>query len=318
VVASRKVRVTHPDRLLFPADGFTKADLVHYYRDVADFLVPYLLDRPLTLQRWPDGIDGFSFFEKQVPRGAPDWIATTRQPSTGKRALVDYPLCNDAASLLWFANLAAITLHVWMSRAASVDVPDFLLFDLDPFERCTIKTLARVALTVRDELSKVGMVPLVKTTGGKGLHLVVPLAPRYSYDEARRFNEVFARHVREVVPDLVTLERSKAKRAEGTVYFDWAQLGMGKTIVPPFVVRARPGAPVSMPLDWKEVEALATKRSPEPTHEEFRRWNLTTVPALLAQRGDPWRKAFARGQRLEPALAAVQRLWSDSMPAAKE
>jgi bifunctional non-homologous end joining protein LigD len=318
VVDSRTVTVTHPDRVLFPADGFTKGDLVQYYRDVADFLLPYVVERPVTLQRWPEGIDGASFFEKQVPRGAPDWIATTRQPSTGKRAFVDYPLCNDGASLAWFANLATITLHVWMSKVTAIDTPDFLLFDLDPFEGCTITTLARVALTVRDELLRLGMVALVKTTGGKGLHVLVPLAPRYSYDEAHRFNEGFARHMQRVAAGLVTLERSKAKRAKGTVYFDWAQLGLGRTIVPPYVVRARAGAPVSTPLDWSEVEALESKRSAKPTHEELRRWNTATVRALLAERGDPWKKAFERGQRMEPALAKARSLWSEPARAAKQ
>ncbi|MDP9151665.1 MAG: non-homologous end-joining DNA ligase [Myxococcota bacterium] len=310
----RPIRITHPDRVLFPADGITKGQLVRYYADVAGFLLPYVADRPLTLQRWPEGIEGFSFFEKQVPRGAPDWIATTRQPSTGKRALVEYPLCNDVASLLWFANLAAITLHVWMSKANSVEVPDFLLFDLDPFEGCTIKTLAKVARTVRDELAPLGLSPFVKTTGGKGFHVLVPLAPLYSYEQAQAFNDLFARRIRALLPDLVTLERSKAKRTQGTVYFDWAQLGMGRTLVPPFVVRARPGAPVSTPLEWSEVEALERKRSAKPTHEELRRWNMTTVPALLAERGDPWKKAFAPGAPgapLERALAKARELWGE-------
>ena len=309
-IGSRKVTVTHPDRILFPDDGITKADLVHYYRDVAHWLLPYVEGRPLTLQRWPNGIDGFSFFEKQAPRGMPAWIARSAQPSTGRRAVVEYPVCNDAPALLWLANLATITLHVWMSRVGSIDTPDFLLYDHDPFEGCTVRTLAKVALTLRDELATVGLTPLVKTTGGKGLHAIVPLAPGCTYGAGRDFNELVARRVRLVVPDAVTLERSKAKRARGTVYFDWAQFGKGRTYVPPFVVRARPRAPVSMPLEWTEVEELAHERSAKPTNEVLARWTMKNVPALLAERGDPWKRPFGRGQRLEPALAKARAKWA--------
>lgn len=312
---TRKVVVTHPDRVLFPAGGITKGDLVRYYRDVAHWILPYLADRPLTLQRWPDGIDGFSFFEKQVPKGAPSWIKTTIQPRADGKGEVAYPMAADAASLVWFANLASITLHVWMSRQApggSIGRPDYLLFDLDPFEACTARTLARVALAVRNELDAVGLVTLVKTTGGKGLHVVAPIAPRYPYEEARLMNEIVARRIASLLPDVVTLERSKAKRARGSVYFDWAQLGLGKTVVPPYTVRARPGAPVSMPIAWDEVERLAAGRSRRPAHESFVRWNLTNVPALLAEGGDPWKKGFDRPRDLEPALEKARTKWGSA------
>ncbi len=306
---ARRVVLTHADRVLFPEDGLTKGDLVHYYRDVAHFLLPYVKGRPLTLQRWPAGIDAPSFFEKNVPAGAPEWVETIAEPSSGKRKTVRYPLCNDEATLLWAANLSAITLHVWMSSVGSLDHPDYALFDLDPWEGCTVRTLARVALLVRGELESIGLSPLVKSTGGKGLHVIVPLAPDYSYDEVRAFGEIVARRAKAVSPELVTLERAKDRRKEGTVYLDWVQLGRGKTLVPPFSVRARQGAPVSMPLAWGEVEAMQASRTRDTTRET-RRWTMKNVPRLLADGGDPWAAPYARVQRLEPALARAHRAWT--------
>jgi bifunctional non-homologous end joining protein LigD len=292
---SRLVRVTHPERVLFPADGITKGELVDYYRDVAHWILPYLRDRPLTLQRWPEGIRAPCFFEKTLPRWAPPWLATTRQPRRADRtksAFVEYPLCDDEASLLWFANIGAITFHVWMSRVQAPGSPDYLWFDLDPLEGCPVKSLARVALRVREVLAATRLEPRVKTTGGKGLHVIAPLPGATTYDAARGFEQQVALRMKEEMPDLVELEFSKTKRARGKVYFDWSQLGHGKTMVPPFTVRGRDGAPVSMPLPWSEVERLAESRSTKPTTEIFRAWNLKTVPALLAERGDPWKGSW--------------------------
>ncbi len=308
-LGTKKVPVTHPERVLFPDDGITKGDLIQYYRDVAHFMLPYLEGRPLTLQRWPEGIRGPSFFAKQAPKGMPDWIATTTQPRADGKGSVVYPLANDGPSLTYFTNLAAITFHVWMSRVGSIDRPDFILLDLDPVEACTGATLARVALSVRDELDAIGLSTRVKTTGGKGLHVIASLTGDENYARARALTEAVAERVASLLPDEVTLERSKAKRPRGTVYFDWAQVGQGKTLVPPYAVRARPGAPVSMPVDWGEVEAMAVSRSTRAAEDTFARWNLRSVPALLAERGDPWNGSFGPGQELAPALARAARRW---------
>ena len=303
--------ITHPDKVLFPKDGITKGDLANYYRDVSEFLLPYLRDRPVTLQRWPEGITKFSFFEKQVPKGAPDFVRTTEQPKAGKRSLTSYVICDDVQTLLWMANLGAITLHVWMSRIGSIDHPDYALFDLDPFEGCTMRTLGRVAIAVKETLGEIGLEPLVKTTGGKGLHVIVPLAPSYSYEQVRDFGELVARRVHDVTPESVTLERMKQKRTQGTVYMDWVQLGQGKTLVPPFVVRARDGAPVSMPIAWSEVETLAAS-SAKDTPSALAKWNVKNVPALLAKGGDPWASTYAKTQMLEPALKKARAIWGES------
>jgi bifunctional non-homologous end joining protein LigD len=182
------------------------------------------------------------------------------------------------------------------------------LIDLDPFE-CGIATLARVALRFREELANIGLHALVKTTGGSGLHLVLPLEPRYDYELAKNFAQLLAQRVNAVAPADTTLERTIAKRPKGTVYLDFVQVGRGKTYVAPFSVRARDGAPVSMPLRWAEVEAMRRKRSPE-TAGEMARWTIANVPRLVKDGGDPWAGEGWVPQRLEDALERARSLWA--------
>jgi len=183
-----------------------------------------------------------------------------------------------------------------------------ILFDLDPGERCPLARLAKVALAFRDELDGVGVRAYVKTTGGMGLHVIVPLEPQYDYDVAKGVSELLARRVHTVLPDDTTLERAVARRPEDLVYLDWVQVGRGKTYVAPFTVRARPGAPVSMPLAWDEVEAMRRKRARETT-AEMRRWTIANVPKLVAGGGDPWVAEGWKPQKLEGALAKARSLW---------
>ncbi|HEX8807257.1 MAG TPA: hypothetical protein VF741_09915, partial [Candidatus Aquilonibacter sp.] len=170
-VGKRQLSLSNLDKVLFPRDGYTKGDLIEYYRGVAQWLLPHLRDCPLTLQRYPDGIDAQSFFEKHLPKGLPDWAArVTLASPEGQRAKTTYMLCNDEATLVFVANLASIVLHVWTSRVETIEEPDYVFFDLDPGEQCTIKTLAAIALEVRDLLASIGLTSLVKTSGGMGLH----------------------------------------------------------------------------------------------------------------------------------------------------
>lgn len=309
-VGGQTVKLTNQDKVLFPNDGYTKGDLVAYYRAVAPAILPYLRDNPLTMERYPDGIDvARGIWEKQLPKYAPDWVnRATIAPSTGEPRKVTYVVCDDEATLVWIGNLAAITLHIWYSRVATIDVPDVILLDLDPGERCPLARLAKVALAFSEELSGVGIVPAVKTTGGMGLHVIVPLEPRYDYDVAKGFSELIARRINTVLPQDTTLERTISRRPDDLVYLDWVQVGKGKTYVSPFSVRARDGAPVSMPLAWSEVEAMRRKRSPETTREMLR-WNIKNVPALVAKNGDPWRGAGWKRNKLDAAVAKARSVW---------
>ncbi|MEO6990786.1 MAG: non-homologous end-joining DNA ligase [Candidatus Baltobacteraceae bacterium] len=307
-IGGRSLSVSNLDKVLFPDDGFTKGDVIAYYRSVAAAILPHLRGRPLTLQRYPNGIDGSSFFEKEAPRGTPAWMQTVTVASDGGAREVRYLLCDDEASLAFVANLAAIVLHVWTSRVPDLDAPDYLLFDLDPWEGCTLSTLARVTLRVRESLLEIGLEPLVKSTGGSGLHVMVPLADGYTYDFVKGFAELVARRVNALEPDRTTLQRALAKRDAGTVYLDWVQVGRGKTYVVPYGLRARAGAPVSCPLRWDEVEAMARKRA-RSTEPEFVRYSLRTVPKRLATFGDPWTAAARKGQRLDVALGRARKVW---------
>ncbi len=287
-IGAHKVSLTNPDRVLFPGEGYTKGDLVAYYRAVSRWILPYLKQRPLSLERYPGGIAKPGFFEKNAPAGLPDWVKTVTLAGGGKRAQVRYLLCNDEATLAYVANLASIALHVWMSRVGSLDHPDFILFDLDRGDGCTLGTLATVALAVREVLQAKRLRPVVKTTGGSGLHVFVWTKGSMTYDRGRELTNEVALAVQEQLPKLVTLERAIAKRGRGKVYMDWAQVGRGKTVVMPFTVRARKGAPVSMPLRWTDVERL--RRSTElDSGKYFARWNIGNVPALLRRSGDAWK-----------------------------
>ncbi|TAM57681.1 hypothetical protein EPN52_12565 [bacterium] len=295
--------VTNPGKVLFPGEGITKGDLVAYYQRVCARILPYLAGRPLMLERYPNGLDGEHFFEKDAPRGAPSWLKTVALRSESADRTIHYVLCEDERTLLYLANLAAVTLHPWQSRVGHLDEPDILLFDLDPMPGCGLARLARVALLFRDTLSALGLRARVKTTGGKGLHVIVSLAPSAGYAQVRDFAETVSRHIAQGSND-VTLERSVERRRPRTVSLDYLQIGRGKTFAAPFTVRARRSAPVSMPLAWSEVEAWSAGASLEPTLA-FARWTIASAAALP----DPWRASYGPPQRLEPALERAARRW---------
>jgi bifunctional non-homologous end joining protein LigD len=307
-VGGRTLTFSNLDKILWPRDGFTKGDLIEYYRSIARWLLPHLRERPLTLQRFPDGIEKASFFEKQAPRFTPSWIPTATLSADGRTKKIAYLLCNDEATLAWCANLAAIVLHVWYSHAPSYEHPDYVLLDLDTCERTTLGTLARVSLSFRDVLSEIGLRPLVKTSGGSGFHVVVPLEARYDFELARGFAQIAVARVAALLPDLTTQERSIAKRPKTAVYLDYGQVARGKTVVPPYVVRARDKAPVSMPLDWSEVEELANKRgSPEAF---IGRWTIKTARKRLETVGDLWSGRNWKPAKIETALKKAAKQWA--------
>jgi bifunctional non-homologous end joining protein LigD len=309
-VGSRTLSLSNLEKILWPRDGYTKGDLIKYYESVAAYAVPHLKARPLTLQRYPDGIDNETFFEKQMPRGTPDWVDRVTVPTPGgRRGETTFVVCDDAPALVWLANMATIVLHIWTSRVPALDQPDFVIFDLDPGEQCTLKTLATVVLHVRDLLAAVGLKALVKTTGGFGVHVIVPVASGYSYDTAKIFAEIVARRGASELGELATLQRTIAKRPQTAVYLDWVQVGQGKTIVSPYSVRARDGAPVSTPLHWSEIEAFARRRTATAPADEFAKFTIATTAGRLKREGDLWGPKYWKKQRLEPAITKAKRLW---------
>ena len=252
----RELRLSNLEKVYWPEEGITKGELVEYYRQVAPVLVPHLRHRPFTMRRYPDGIDGKAFFQKDAPSHMPEWIPTfralvsPREKEKAKRE-VAFPLVNDELALLWMANMACIDMNPWMSRADRPDRPDFVLFDLDPTPEVPWSQTIQVALLVREVLGLVGLESFPKTSGGKGFHVLVPIDRRSTYEDVRAFAELVASTIVRAHPDLATRQWSKSTRRG--VLIDANQNGEGKTIASVYSVRPRPGAPVSTPLTWDEV-----------------------------------------------------------------
>ena len=246
----RVVALSKLDKVLWPGDGVTKRDLIDYYQSVAPRMLPHVRDRLMTLERFPDGITSGRFYSKDVPDYFPEWI--DRRTVDKRGGTVTHVVCNRAADLVYLANQACITLHVGLSRIDTLDNPDEMIFDLDP-SGDDFDTVRKTALALRSLLADLGLASFVKTSGSKGLHVVVPLDRSSSFDDVRRFAGDVASVMVAGAPDRLTLEQRKAKRA-GRLFFDYLRNGYGATAVAPYSVRARPGAPAAVPLEWGEVD----------------------------------------------------------------
>jgi bifunctional non-homologous end joining protein LigD len=246
----RDVPLTHPGKVLFPEDGITKEDLAAYYRDAADRMVPLIRDRPVSLQRFNDGIGKDGFFQKNVARGAPPWL---KRVEVGKRGgSLWHVLANDAATLVWLANQNAITPHVWLSRADRLERPDRMIFDLDPHSDKDFTLVRRTARELGDVLREAGVEPFAMTTGSKGIHVVVALQRRYGFTDVRDAAVAVADELVARRPKDLTTEFYKRKRGD-RLFVDVNRNAYAATAVPPYGVRPRPGAPVATPLAWDEL-----------------------------------------------------------------
>jgi len=242
---------TNLDKVFWPAEGYTKGDLIEYYRAVSRWMLPYLAERPLVLTRYPDGIDGKSFFQKDAPQYAQDFVRTVTIWSEDSQRELDYFVCDDEASLLYIANMGAILLHIWSSRVGSLEQPDWCILDLDPKE-APFKDVVTVALEVKALCDDIGLPTGIKTSGSTGLHVLIPLGRQCTYEQSRTLGGLLARVIATRLPEIATITRQVQKRG-GKVYLDYVQNGHGRLLVAPFSVRPLPGAPVSMPIEWREV-----------------------------------------------------------------
>lgn len=262
-------------------------DLATYYTAVSPWLLPHVERRPAVFETYKGTIDGPNSFEQDPPAGTPRWIKRTR--IRGRERCVTYVVPNSAATLVYLVSIFMVTLHVWQSSLPRFERPDVLLFDLDPLEGCTLAQLARTALRLRGMLAQRGIVnALVKTSGARGLHVWVPIRPVHDFAAVRAFVELLAREMARRYPHEVTAERDPRRRTARTVYVDWGQMGRGMSIVPPYVPRACPQAPVSMPLAWEQIETFARSRSRRPPAQTFAQFSVANVPGLLKQSGDLW------------------------------
>jgi bifunctional non-homologous end joining protein LigD len=299
--AEPKASVTNPEKIFWPKDGYTKGDLVEYYRAISKWMLPYLKDRPVMLTRFPDGIDGKMFYQKDAPAFAPPWIRTEKIYSEDSQREISYFIIDSEEALAYVANLAAITIHMWSSRIQHLERPDWLLFDIDP-KGSTTRHAVEVAREVANVLREVGLEPCLKTSGQMGLHVVVGLAPKYTYDQAKMFSELVSQVVVNRNREIATINRNPRTR-NGRVYIDYLQLGHGKTIAATFSVRPVPGAPVSAPMTWKEL-----KPSLDPAVYNIK----TMIPRMLRMKRDPFLDAIEKHASLEDAIPHLEALLSRS------
>ena len=298
-VEGHEIEVSNRDKVLFPGAGLTKGDVVDYYRRVAEVMVPHMKHYGLSMHRFPDGLQGEGWYQKDIPDYFPDWIKTVTIPKR-EGGSFDAPVVDSAAALVYLASQAVLTPHLYLSRTDDLEHPDKMIYDLDPPEGTRdYAAVRRAALDVRDVLEELDIESWVQTTGSKGFHVVVPLDRRQGFGPVRQFAHDVALLLVRRHQERYTLEQRKKKRG-GRILLDMLRNAYGATSVAPYAVRARPGAPVATPVDWHEVEAGASPRD----------WTIRNVPDRLAQKDDPWaglmRHALSlagRRERLDELLA---------------
>ena len=293
-VDGRVIEVTRPDKVLFPRDGITKADLVAYHLRIAPVMVPHLRGRPLMLQRFPDGIGAKGFYQKEASDHFPDWISRIEVPKAG--GTVHHVVCDDAASLVYLAGQACITPHVWTTRADALDRPDRMIFDLDP-PGDRFDLVRRAARQARELLEELGLVPFLMITGSRGAHVVVPLDRSDDIDVVRAFARSAARVLAARAPDRLTVEQRKANRGD-RLFIDVNRNGYAQTAVPPYAVRPLDGAPVATPIEWSELGARGGAR----------RYTIRTIFRRLARKPDPWAAIDRDARSLDEPARRLARL----------
>jgi bifunctional non-homologous end joining protein LigD len=293
-VDGHEVNITRPEKVLFPEDGITKGDLIRYYQRISPWMLPHLEGRPLALQRFPDGIDKASFFQKAAAPYYPAWIKKATVPKAG--GTVKHVICGDVATLVYLANQACITPHIWLSRVDKREFPDQIIFDLDPSTE-DFAAVVEAALSLKGVLDDLGLPAFIKTTGSRGLHIGVPLDREQDFDAVR----AFARSVGEIIvarePSRYTLEQYKSKR-RGRVFIDVNRNAYAQTVVAVYAVRARKGAPVSVPLEWNELR----KKNLRPDGVTIR-----TVFDRLDKGDDPWKDFWRRAPSLDKARQKLEK-----------
>ena len=292
--SARPLRFTNLDKVFWPDHGYTKGDLIRYYDRVAEHLLPYLHERPSHLLRYPDGVEGKAFYQKDLPDHTPEWIVSEEIPSGHRGETIRYLIVNDAAALLYAANLGSIDIHPWLSRRTHRETPDWAVFDLDPGGG-PFSDVVRLARAFGKVLRGIGLRPYLKTSGATGLHIYVPLEPIYPYDVVRQFAEAVSTHVAGEHRDIATVERTTSRR-RGRVYLDFLQNRRGQTVVPPYAARPVPAASVSTPLDWDELDG---DLRPE-------RFTIVSLPERLDRLGDLFAGTLHDRQPLLPAIQKFQ------------
>ncbi|MGI6642746.1 MAG: non-homologous end-joining DNA ligase [Bacillota bacterium] len=296
-IGERKVQLTNLDKIYWPKDGYAKSDLVRYYSEMAHYILPHLKDRPLSLVRYPSGIHEAGFYQKDAPQGMPDWVRIAPVYSKEKESYTNFILCDNLETLVWMANSGVIEINPWLSTYERPDQPDFAVFDIDPSQGATWDDVRIVAKMVRSLLDELGLQGFPKVSGATGVHIYVPIEAKYSYKQVSEFVGWGASLIRDAYPQKVTLER-KIKDRTGKVYIDYPQNARGQTITSVYGVRASDGAPVSMPINWEELD------DPQVNPQA---WNIKNALARVSQKGDIFAPVLALRQSLD-------RLWRGASP----
>lgn len=279
-----KVELSNLDKILYPQLGITKGQIIEYYVKIAPKLLAVIAQRPLVLTRFPDGIGKEGFYEKDAPLGTPSWVKTMKRFSETANRTINYVVCDDLDTLVWIANLASLEIHMTLGQVNSFENPDLVFFDIDPEPPASFDDVIEVALLLKQKLQNLGLKSYVKTSGKKGLHVVLPIVPKYSFRQTREFVHQIAKHVAGELP-LVVSEFLRTKKP-GTIFVDYLQNSHGKTMICPFSLRATPEATVSMPLDWHEI-----KKGLKP-HD----LNIFSAPK---KKENPWEDLVENRQKLE-------------------
>ncbi len=291
VLNGHVLKLTNFSKLYWPKEGFTKGNLLHYYFEIAPYLLPYMKDRPQSLHRHPNGINGKHFFQKDMRGKVPEWMPTHEDYSESTDEMIEYMICNDEASLLFMANLGCIEMHPWHSRHQRPDHPDYCLIDLDPDKSNSFDQVIGTAHVVKTLLDDLKADCYCKTSGSTGLHIYIPLGAKYTYAESKQFAELLAGLVHQELPDITSIDRNPAKR-KGKIYLDFLQNSQTQTAAAPYSLRPKPGVPVSTPLDWSEV-----KKGLTPTT-----YNATNIFNRLKKEGDLFEPVLGKGIDLKKIL----------------
>lgn len=277
IINRRKVTITHPEKVLFGKSGITKGQMIAYYERIAPIILPHIKNRPISMQRFPAGILHEGFYQKDAGDYFPTWIKRYTIAREDREKIVHHVVCNDAQTLVYLANQAVITPHIWLSTVKDIQKPDYMIFDLDPSQGCSFSTVAFVAKRCKDFLQELGLHPFLKTTGSRGLHVTVPIRPTILFDDVRTIARAIAQELVNAYPEQATLNMRLDKR-DGKVFIDYLRNAWAQTAVAPYALRAREDAPIATPIEWKE---LTSTMHPQ-------KYTLSNIFKRVSRKSDIW------------------------------
>lgn len=296
-IGGHRIEISNIDKIFFPKDKITKGDVVDYYAKIASWMVPYMKNRPISMLRYPDGINGEAFYQKEIGSYFPEWI---KRQSVEKKegGFTNYVVCNNKATLVYLATQACLTPHLWLSKIDELDYPDKIVFDLDP-SGDDFGLVAKTAKKLKILLDHLKLKSFVMTTGSRGLHVIIPIKREFNFDEVRKFAASIARILIDHEPDNLTMEMSKSKRGE-RLFIDTLRNSFSATSVAPYAIRAKDGAPVATPLDWNELDDKSLK----PT-----KYNINNIFKRLEAIEDPWKDYFKIKQSLKGTIKLLEKMY---------